>query len=129
MDSEAPSTAPGSPPQRSASGLNSTQALDAVLLDDDALVRLVWEYTAAKKEIRLRTFSDPEALLAAAETLALGTPLYIDSSLSHSVRGEEVAKLLVERGFNRVYLATGHLPCELPEMPWLTGIQGKEPPW
>ncbi len=54
----------------------------------------------------------------------------IDSELGHSEpKGEDWAKELYSRGFQNIFLATGHNPDYFKKLPWIKGIIGKEAPW
>lgn len=46
-----------------------------------------------------------------------------------TVRGEDCAKLLFDKGFIDVHLATGHSRDRFSQMPWIKSIVGKEPPF
>jgi hypothetical protein len=55
---------------------------------------------------------------------------FLDSHLEgEGLKGENLARELCERGYSRIFLATGYAPNHFPEMPWVQGIVGKEPPW
>jgi signal transduction histidine kinase len=100
---------------------------DAVLIDDDPLVRLNWKTAAKAKGVELKTYS------AAADFMAAGFAdttlrIYIDSNLGDGVNGEEVARQLKDKGFLNIWLETGHGPEKFSHIPWLKVI-GKEPPW
>jgi signal transduction histidine kinase len=101
----------------------------AVLIDDDALVRLSWT-TAAKRAGRtLTVYADAEACLREASALPKDTSVYIDSDLGAGRRGEEVARELHAAGFRELYLETGHDPADFAGAGFLKGVRGKEPPW
>ena len=61
--------------------------------------------------------------------LDLSTPIYIDSSLRHEMRGELVAKEFFEAGFRTIYLTTGYQKAAFGNMPWIADIVEKSPPW
>lgn len=101
----------------------------AVLIDDDALVRLSWT-TAAKRAGRaLAVYADAEAFLREAAGVPKDTAVYIDSDLGAGRRGEEVARELHAAGFRELYLETGHDAAEFAGAAFLKGVRGKEPPW
>ena len=102
---------------------------DAVLIDDDRLVHMVWKVSARSNGKTLDTFSTPREFLAKVGQLDKTTPIYVDLKLGEGVRGEEFAKELHARGFRNLYLATGHQPESLPEMPWIKQVLGKKAPW
>ncbi|MGD9642452.1 MAG: sensor histidine kinase [Elusimicrobiales bacterium] len=100
----------------------------AVLLDDDALVRLNWTVAAKAAGVNLKIYSEAGELLAAAAALPKETALYIDSDLGAGAPGEEVAVELHRRGFTDITMATGHEADKFSRLPWLK-ITGKTPPW
>jgi hypothetical protein len=104
---------------------------EIVLLDDDDLVRMVWETSAKNNSLNFRSFSTNEELLNFIKKFSAETLFYIDSSLCDGVKGEDVAKELYKEGFTELYLATGHDPSsfDVDKMPFIKGIFGKEPPW
>lgn len=103
--------------------------VDAVLLDDDPLVHMTWEMAAKMSEKNFRGFFSADEFLACISGMDPKTPVYIDRHLGAGDRGEEIAQKLVRAGFTQVYLATGDTKDDLPEMPWLTGVCDKAPPW
>lgn len=104
-------------------------ALDAVLIDNNPLVRRGWEMSAAKARRRTRTFSSVDEFLAASGELDHATPVYVDSRLGDGRRGEEESRRITERGFSAVYLATGDESASLKIPGHLRGVVGKDPPW
>lgn len=100
----------------------------AVLLDDDALVRLNWKTAARTAGVELTVYKAAAELLEAAGALPVETPLYIDSDLGEGAAGEEIARALHEKGFSDITLATGHAPDRFGQFRWLK-VAGKEPPW
>lgn len=100
----------------------------AVLIDDDALVRINWKASARLKGVDLRVFESPAEFLAAADDVPKDTPVYLDSSLGDGVKGEDVAVQLKEKGFTDICLETGHDPARFAALGWLK-VSGKEPPW
>jgi hypothetical protein len=105
-----------------------TQRVDCVLIDDDAQVHLMWEIAAKKRAKRLLTFVSVETFFGAARDLSADA-IYIDSDLGEGVRGETIAKSIRALGFSKVYLATGYGRESFADLPWLSGVVGKQPPW
>ncbi|OGR63026.1 MAG: hypothetical protein A2X31_00490 [Elusimicrobia bacterium GWB2_63_22] len=101
---------------------------NAVLIDDDALVRINWKTAARVHGVELLVFSAPADFLAAAGGVPKDTPVYIDSNLGNGIRGEEIAVQLKELGFTDICLETGHAPEKFSAINWLK-VAGKEPPW
>ena len=106
----------------------SAASVAAILLDDDALVRMTWKTAAKGKRISLRAFSLPEDLFSAEAEILKDTAIYIDSDLGNGIKGEDIAKTLRDKGFSNICLETGHEPEKFTALPWLKVI-GKEPPW
>lgn len=102
---------------------------DLVLIDDDHLVISTWKLIAKKRNktiLAFDNFSDAERSI---EALSRMIPIYIDSNLGTKISGEESAKVLHEKGFINIYLATGHHASRFKSMEWIKGIVGKEPPF
>ena len=105
------------------------ERLDAVLIDDDPLTRMVWENAASDRGKRLRTFSTMEEFFKAAGGLDRATPVYVDSNLGEGVEGAAESLRVHELGFGEIYLATGYEPGRFAQLKHLRGVLGKEPPW
>jgi signal transduction histidine kinase/FixJ family two-component response regulator len=108
--------------------------VDAILIDDDDLVHLSWNFAAKKASCKLLGFKTAEEFLKNASTFDTEIPIFIDSNLGtdgngNSVRGEEVSRQLHQMGFKRLYLATGDTHDSSRSMPWLVAVRGKEPPF
>lgn len=102
---------------------------DAVLIDDDPLVRMNWTVAAKRAGASLSAYPDVPSFVKEADGLGRTTPVYIDSDLGGGVKGEEAARDLAARGFTELHLATGHDPASFPPLPHLKSVRGKEPPW
>lgn len=102
---------------------------EAVLIDDDALIRKIWEIKAKEKGINLKTYPSIEGFSKILSTLYAGTPIYIDSNLKDERPGEDFAKELSENGFENLYLATGYEKERFENLDYLKGVIGKTPPW
>lgn len=100
----------------------------AVLIDDDALVRINWKTSARMKGVDLRVFGSPADFLAVADGIPRDTPVYLDSSLGDGIKGEDIAVQLKDKGFTDLCLETGHAPEKFSGLGWLK-VSGKEPPW
>ena len=101
----------------------------AVLVDDDALVHMTWKVAAKTKGIDLKTFKTPADFFASIEAFPKNTPIYIDSELGNGLKGEEMAKTIHEKGFETIYLETGHPPGSFAKIPWIKDVLSKDPPW
>jgi hypothetical protein len=100
----------------------------AVLIDDDVLVHMNWEDSAAAAGVELKAFKDPALFLADLEAFPKDTPIYIDSELGNGVKGENIAVELKEKGFTDITLETGHAPERFAHLPWLK-VKDKGSPW
>jgi hypothetical protein len=103
--------------------------MDAVLLDDDPLVHMMWKLAAKKAGKSLIAFSKVADLRAQALTLPKSTPIYLDSDLGPEGRGEVIAQELRAQGFTELYLVTGYEPGQFAHLTWLKGVLGKGAPW
>lgn len=103
----------------------------AVLLDDDALVHLTWKMAAKNQGVDLRAFKKPGDLLAALDGIDKSADIYLDSELGdgEKLKGEDIAKILHEKGFLSITMETGHEPSYFAHLTFLKKIQSKEPPW
>jgi signal transduction histidine kinase len=103
--------------------------LDAILIDDDLLIHMLWKQCAKAEGKKIQTFSTSEAFAATAEILDRETPIYVDSNLGNGVKGEDIARGLHGQGFTELYLATGYNPAKFEGLAFLRGVMGKEPPF
>lgn len=102
---------------------------DAVLIDDDRLVRATWKAAAARAQKDLRDFASIGDFLAAAPEIDRSTPVYVDADLGGEVRGDRESIKIHNLGFEELYLATGHPPEEFSGLEHLRGVVGKTSPW
>ena len=100
----------------------------AVLIDDDALVRMSWKLAARKSGVDLHAFAAPGEFLAGSHNFDRNVPIFIDSELGEGVKGETIAEALKAEGFTDLTLETGH-PTEKFSTPGWLKIAGKEPPF
>jgi hypothetical protein len=111
-----------------AAGLDP-ELFDAVLIDDDELVHKLWQGAAQSNEKKLRVFAQTADFLTVIDSIDRRSPIYLDSRIGESVRGEVFARDLHARGFVSLFLATGQSPRAFGKMPWITKIVGKTAPW
>lgn len=114
------------PRETKATPLNT---IEYVLIDDDPLVRSTWENVAILRKKKLLTFENPLGFFIQMSQINKDTAIYVDVNLSDNMRGEEVTKKLSEKGFTKLYLATGSDKSDFPTMPWIKDIVGKVPPF
>jgi hypothetical protein len=113
---------PAAPPK-------SSEGCDAVLIDDDPLVRRNWELSAAKAGVRIKTFSSAAEFMISAADLDRSTAVYVDSWLGNEEHGVEESKRIFDMGFRDIYLATGDVRAGAGASGHLKGTIGKTPPW
>jgi len=109
--------------------IKTSPTVDAILIDDDDLIRLVWKSKAKEKNIQLQCFSSSNEFLKQSTLISHNTKLYIDSNLGDGVKGEVFAAELHAKGFFNLYLATGYAPEKFFDLKFLKGVLGKTPPW
>jgi signal transduction histidine kinase len=109
--------------------LPTRERWDAVLIDDDPLVRKTWKLAAEKAGKKLRAFSTAADFLDEAGSIDRNTPVYLDSDLGDGIKGEVESVRIHELGFGEIYLATGHSPEKFAGLAHLRGVTGKTPPW
>jgi signal transduction histidine kinase len=103
---------------------------DAVHIDDDELMRLSWQFKARKANIKILSLSSPSELEDHLHKINKDTPFYIDSCLGETeIPGQDLAKSLYEKGHQNLYLSTGYEKEHFDDMPWITDVIGKTPPW
>lgn len=100
--------------------------LDAVLIDDDPLVRATWRLMADEKSKNIRCFANPEDFYQEAGEFDFQTPIHIDVSLGDSVRGETVAIKVNELGFTKINLTTGYSADSIKAPACVSQVIGKE---
>lgn len=103
--------------------------VDAILIDDDALVIELWKMRAKQMNKNILTYQYPENFIKNYKNIPFDTPIYIDSHLADDQRGEEIAKEFYQLGFHSIYLETGYDMSSSQNLHWIKGITGKRPPW
>jgi len=106
-----------------------SQNVDAILIDDDSLIRDCWQFKAEKTNLNLESFSSAIDFFNVEDAYKRDTPIYLDVSLGHGVRGDEVALSLFSMGFNNIYLVTGYEPETFTHLTFIKGVIGKAPPF
>lgn len=102
---------------------------DAILVDDDAIVRQIWTFAAESAGKRLRTFSSPGEFFSELDRIDRESPIYIDQQLGDGVQGHEVSIRIHARGFSEIILATGREVAPSADLCHIKAVVGKEPPW
>lgn len=104
-------------------------AWDAVLIDNNPLVRRAWELSAANARRKARTYASVDEFIAACDDIDRKVPIYVDSRLGDGIRGEDESKKITELGFVEVYLATGDESAASKKPAHVRQVVGKDPPW
>lgn len=102
----------------------------AIVIDDDSLVHMTWQFAAKKLGKEILLFFDPREFIKIAAQVDANSPVYIDSSLTGGQRGEVVAKEIYDLGFHNISIISGYEPSHFPplsQMPWVKAILGKDP--
>lgn len=107
---------------------NLKSLTSSILVDDDQLVQLTWKARAAKSDVDLIIFSSAEELKNNLDNLNKDSTFYIDRELG-GTNGEDLAIFLNQKGFQNIFLATGHSPDLFTHLTFLKGIIGKKPPF
>lgn len=109
---------------------STTSIIQYVLIDDDELVRMTWGISATNSNIKIDCYPDYETFSLKKHQYNLITAaIYIDSNLANNINGEDIAKTLFNDGFKNIYLATGYEKDRFKDLTFLSGVQGKTPPW
>ena len=101
-----------------------------VLIDNDHLVRDVWELVAKSEGKRILIFEDVESFLNA--RVPYDTTIFLDEQLGHDKFGNEVCGTekaidLWKMGYRKIHLATG-VPSSEGVPPWIKSVRGKSYP-
>jgi len=92
-------------------------------------VHMTWKMAAGTNGIILKAFKAPAEFLSSPEAFPKGTPIHMDSELGAGIKGGDIAKTIHTRGFETIYLETGHPPEHFAGMPWIKEVISKDPPW
>jgi len=103
--------------------------LKIVLIDNDSLIRKMWEMAAKKAAVDLSTFKSVEDFIDVCDQYPIESQIYIDYELDDEKLGTIEAKLLFERGFADLSLATGHDPKDLDIPVYIKNVIGKRSPF
>ncbi len=98
-----------------------------ILIDDDPLIRLMWENAAKKEEKKLITYERVSDFIKEEALFSKNSKIIIDSQLGEGLRGEEEAEKIFKCGFENIILATGYSKEDINQTPWIKEIVGKRP--
>lgn len=100
-----------------------------ILIDNDEMIRLMWKFAAEEKNIHLSTYACYSDFIIDINGVSKDTPIYIDSNLGETIKGEEYAKKLFDQGYQELYITTGYQRYLFNEMPWIKAVVGKDVPF
>lgn len=106
---------------------NYKEYYDSVVLDDEDLQIRSWQFAAIQKGKKILTFSKSDEFLSALSNIDHQSCIFIDSILSESTKGEDIATKVNAMGFTNIYMSSGHDPSYFKDMKFLKGIIGKTP--
>lgn len=101
---------------------------ELILIDDDELVRMTWEFKAKSSGLTLHCFTSGSSFIKAADSLDKNIPIYLDSDLGVE-KGEDLAVEFIEMGFSEIHLVTGKEASKVEKKELFKSIRGKEPPF
>ena len=105
------------------------ERIPIVHLDDDILIRKMWEKRFIEKKIDYIQFDSPAELLTSVDSLPLNTKFFIDEDLGkEKMRGHEVCKKLSEKSFYNLFLSTGYESQEFSDLTYISSVVGKDFP-
>lgn len=105
------------------------EAVEAVLIDNDELCRIMWERKAKNKGIKIITCDSPEHFTEIKQQISSETVIYLDSDLGNGLKGEDFAERLFHEGFSNLYMATGYGAEKFKDLNFLSGVISKTPPF
>ena len=100
-----------------------------VFIDNDKVIRDLWQESAEDAGIDLTVFHNPKDFLDLMDNFSKETLIYIDSFLGDNLKGEEFAKVFYEKGYTNIILATGYSKEHFQHVTWVKDIIEKNPPW
>ena len=106
--------------------INACENPDLILIDDNKVFTDSWQFAALHKKKKIVVFNNIDDAQREIINFDRDTPIYIDSDLGGSIRGEQYAKNLYEQGFEDIYLTTGYKDSSFAPMYWIKEIIGKD---
>ncbi len=100
----------------------------AVVIDDDPLIHHIWSMAAKQRGHHYLHVNNLDAAHDVLGEIDKMTPIFVDYNLGSTHRGDVMSKRFVDAGYHKVFLMTGEDEYNLPAMPWLAGVTGKDPP-
>lgn len=104
----------------------SLKHYDAVIIDDDELVHLVWKAVSREKGKSIECFYGFSEFEEKMNSISLESPIYIDSHLGRT-RGESFVPRLKQHGFRTVAVCTGDVDLLQKRTVHGVPVYGKDP--
>lgn len=108
---------------------SSSQPTEIVFIDDNKTMTNLWKESAEDADIAISVFNHPQDFINTLNDYSKDTFIYIDSTLSENLKGEDIAKILYDQGYQNIILATGYPKRDFQHVTWVKDIIGKNPPW
>jgi FixJ family two-component response regulator/anti-sigma regulatory factor (Ser/Thr protein kinase) len=102
---------------------------DAILVDDDPLIEMMWQLGSKEKMKSVLCFNDESNFIKAASGIECDVPIYVDVNLANGVSGQDVAKRIHQLGFKNIHLATGYEASAVVRPEFITSVIGKDFPF
>ena len=99
---------------------------DVVLIDDDSLIRIIWETEARFYKHVCYCFSNLESFIN--HNIDKDVPVFMDYRWGDEPAGLRMASYVLREGYRNVYITTGCEPEDVNAPPQIQGIVGKEYP-
>jgi signal transduction histidine kinase len=98
---------------------------DFIFIDDDEMLTKAWRNSGKLFGKKVLTFNCSRDFLVTIDHYPKSMLFYIDSDLGDGVKGENLAKILYEKGYHNLYLATGYDKDKFSHVSWIKGVVGK----
>lgn len=95
-----------------------------VLVDDDKYTAIDWKKHAEINKIEFEHFENISNLMGSIDKFNENDFFFIDSYLPEG-KGEVLSKILFDKRFNNLYLATNFFSEDLSRYPWIKGVVDK----
>lgn len=99
-----------------------------VLIEDDELICSIWTKKAQKMGVELDVYNDISSFRKNVASYLCDTLLFMDSNLPDG-KGEDFALELSQQGFKNIILTTGYVHKKAEDLPGVSKVIDKTPPW
>ena len=108
--------------------MSFNQANQAILIDDDELIRESWKMIFEMNGHVCHTFSCFEDFLRSENSKDTHVSIFIDVDFNGEFLGPDIADRVFKMGFHEIYLCTGYTLDTLEPKNFIKGVISKEPP-